>query len=225
MRILYHWPLDPFSRMVRLALGEKRLTFKLSRVELSDDPKEILALNPAGTTPVLVDKSGTHDVVVAQSLPILEYLEEVRSPAPLLPQHPAHRAEVRRLVDWFCVKFHAEVNAYILHERVEKPLCAGGPPDTSVLRDGRKHVRWHMHYINTLAETRDWLAGAELTQADVAAAAHLSCLDYFGDIPWEEFPMAKSWYVRFKSRPSFRPLLGDTLPGLMPVAHYADLDF
>ncbi len=225
MRILYHWPLDPFSRMARLALAEKRLTFKLSRVEHTDDPAKILTLNPAGTTPVLRDESGAEPIVVVEARPILEYLDEAREAAPLLPADIAARAEVRRLVEWFSVKFHAEVNAYILHERLEKSLIGGGSPDAGLMREGRSHLRWHMAHINHLIESRDWLAGTNLTQADIAAAAQLSCLDYLGEVPWDEFALAKSWYGRFKSRPSFRALLTDVLPGMPPAKHYADLDF
>ncbi len=225
MRVLYHWPLDPFSRMARLALAEKRLTFKLSRVEFTDDPAILLALNPAGSTPVLRDQTGATETIVCEARPILEYLDEVREAAPLLPAEPARRAEVRRLVEWFCVKFHAEVNAYILHERLEKPLVGGGSPDSAAMREGRAHLRWHLGHINHLVETRDWLAGTALTQADIVAAAQLSCLDYLGEVPWEEFALAKSWYVRFKSRPAFRSILADTIPGMRPAPHYADLDF
>ena len=61
--------------------------------------------------------------------------------------------------------------------------------------------------------------------ADLAAAGHISAVDYFGDIPWTDYPVAKSWYQRVKSRPSFRPLLADTIRGTAPGPHYADLDF
>ncbi len=225
MRVLYHWPLDPFSRMARLALAEKRLTFKLSRVELDDDPAVLRALNPAGTTPVLCDDSSGATLTIAEARPILEYLDEAREAAPLLPEGLAARAEVRRLVDWFCVKFHAEVNTYLLYEKLQKPLCHAGPPDNAALREGRAHLRWHLAHVNHLAMTRDWLAGTMLSQADIAAAAHISCLDYLGEVPWDEFELARNWYARFKSRPSFRALLQDALPGMPPAPGYADLDF
>ena len=73
--------------------------------------------------------------------------------------------------------------------------------------------------------TRKWLAGDTLTYADLAAAAHLSCVDYLGDAPWSESEIAKDWYARVKSRPSFRPLLVERLPGTAPSPTYADLDF
>ena len=65
----------------------------------------------------------------------------------------------------------------------------------------------------------------EISAADLTAAAHLSCLDYLGDVPWDEHPVAKEWYARLKSRPSFRPLLADHWPGTNPPEHYANLDF
>ena len=82
-----------------------------------------------------------------------------------------------------------------------------------------------MDYIDFLAERRRWLAGDELSMADLAAAAHLSLVDYLGNVPWDEHPETKNWYARIKSRPSFRPLLLDAIPGVPPPPHYADLDF
>ena len=73
--------------------------------------------------------------------------------------------------------------------------------------------------------SRDWLAGRRLSLADYAAAAHLSVIDYFGDVPWRDFPAVKTWYMKLKSRPCFRPLLADRWPGLAPAPHYDDLDF
>ena len=58
-----------------------------------------------------------------------------------------------------------------------------------------------------------------------AAAAHLSTVDYLGDVPWKEHEEAKDWYARVKSRPSFRALLEDNVPGAPPQRHYANLDF
>ena len=86
-------------------------------------------------------------------------------------------------------------------------------------------LRDHLDYIGHLADHHTWLAGDQLSLADLAAAAHISAVDYFGDIPWADYPVAKSWYQRMKSRPSFRPLLADTVRGMAPAAHYADLDF
>jgi glutathione S-transferase len=93
------------------------------------------------------------------------------------------------------------------------------------LRAARHNIRYHLGYIGWLVQTRDWLAGNRLTLADLAAAAHLSAVDYLGEVPWNANEATRNWYARVKSRPSFRTILGDTLAGVPPSKTYADLDF
>ena len=82
-----------------------------------------------------------------------------------------------------------------------------------------------MDYIGFLTEKRKWLAGDNFSLADIAAAAHLSAIDYIGDVPWEEHQSAAHWYARIKSRPSFKALLEDKVPGFKPAQHYENVDF
>ena len=224
-RTLLHFVLDPFSRAVRLALGEKRLEFAETPVRYWEHPEALTRLNPAGLPPVLVDGRGREAVTICGSTPILEHLEERFEGAPLLPADAAGRAEARRLVAWFDRKFDYEVNGLLLHEKMEKRLLGLGAPELAALRAGREALRAHMGVVEALLAERDWLAGPALTLADLAAAAHLSVADYLGEVPWNDHRHARSWYARIKSRPSFRPLLNDRQPGLPPAAHYDDLDF
>ncbi|MCF4165995.1 glutathione S-transferase family protein [Zavarzinia compransoris] len=222
MRILHHMPLSPFSRKVRLALKEKGLDFELSQERVWERRPEFLALNPAGQVPVLEDEGGQ---VVADSSAIVEYLDEVYPERPMLGRNAAERAETRRIVAWFDGKFHAEVGLNLVFEKVTKRFFGLGNPDSAALRIGKQFIGPHLDYIAELSERRRWLAGSEFGLADIAAAAHLSCIDYLGDVPWEDFPRAKDWYARVKSRPSFRPLLADSVAGMRAPPHYADLDF
>lgn len=222
MRRLYHFPLSPFCRKVRLALAEKRLEADLYEERPWDRRREFLLLNPGAETPVLVEPDRT---VVCDSNAICEYLEEVYPQTPLLPGDPRQRAEIRRLVAWFDVKFHNEVTVNLLYERVQKRLRGEGQPDSTFVRSGAYNIRQHLDYIVWLTERRNWLAGDEISLADFAAAAHLSCLDYIGVAPWDYADGARDWYARIKSRPAFRTLLADHLPGSPPPPHYADLDF
>ncbi len=222
MRRLYAFPLSPYCRKVRLALAEKGLSVDLIEIRPWDRAHELVSKNPAAETPVLVEEDGT---VVVDSGAICEYLEEVYPDHPLLPRHAAERAEVRRLVAWFDVKFRADVTENILTEKVIRRLKRDGEPDSAFIRVGAANLRNHLEYIAMLADQRNWLAGSALTLADFAAAGHLSCLDYMGAVKWDEFPSAKHWYQRIKSRPAFRAILSDHLPGLPPAAHYGDLDF
>ncbi|HUZ13557.1 MAG TPA: glutathione S-transferase family protein [Caulobacteraceae bacterium] len=224
-RTLYHFPLDPASRQARLALGEKRLAFEAVVVRYWEAPAELCALNPSGLTPVLAEVDGGRRVLVCEVRAILEHLEEQHPTPALLSHDPAERAEARRLMQWFDRKFDYEVNGLLLHEKLEKRLTRQGAPDLGAMRLGREALKTHLAYLERLLGARDWLAGRRLSLADFAAAAHLSVLDYFGDIPWRDIPGAKTWYMKVKSRPCFRPILADRWPGLAPAGHYDDLDF
>jgi glutathione S-transferase len=224
-RTLHHFPLDPASRQVRLALGEKRVPFADLQVKYWERPRELSALNPSGLVPVLVVADGDDRLVLCETRAILDYLEEAHPEPALLGRDAAERAEARRLLQWFDRKFEFEAGGYILHEKMEKRLLGLGAPELANLRQGREGVKSHLYYMDSLLQTRDWLAGRRLSLADFAAAAHLSVIDYFGDVPWGDFPAVKTWYMKLKSRPAFRPLLLDRWPGLTPARHYDDLDF
>jgi glutathione S-transferase len=230
MLTLFHHSFCPHSRFVRLALGEYGIDAQLVEERPWERRHEFLALNPAATTPVLVEEGAPP---VPQAAIIAEYLDETQGAGlgghRLLPRDLPGRIEVRRLTSWFNDKFFAEVSGPLVTERVFKRHMTreqgGGAPDTDAIRAALVNVRYHLSYIGWLARTRDWLAGDRLSYADLAAAAHLSSVDYLGDVPWNEDEAAKTWYARVKSRPSFRPLLADTHAGIPPSTTYADLDF
>jgi len=229
MLTLFHHPFCPHSRFVRLILEELGLTARLVEERVWERREEFLMLNPAGATPVLVEE-GVPPVPGAAI--IAEYLDETRRAAALprlLPSEAGERVEVRRLMSWFNDKFFAEASGPLVMERVYKRFIpagnGGGPPDTETMRAARSNIRYHLTYIGWLVRKRDWLAGDRLTYADLSAAAHLSTIDYLGDVPWDEDGTAKAWYARIKSRPAFRTLLGETLAGLAPSPSYANLDF
>ncbi len=224
-RTVHHFPLDPASRQVRLALGEKRLAFNEVQERYWERRSDFQMLNPSGLTPVLVEVRDGAKIIICESRAILEHIEESEPEPGLMGRDPAERAETRRLLQWFDRKFDNEVNGLLLHEKMEKRLLGMGAPDHANLRAGRDALKTHLTYIELLLEDRDWLNGRRLSLADFAAAAHLSVIDYFGDIPWGEFRGVRTWYMKLKSRPCFRPLLTDRWPGLMPAPHYDDLDF
>jgi glutathione S-transferase len=230
MVTLFHHPFCPHSRFVRVALAEYGALARLVEERVWERRETFIELNPAGTTPVLIEEAGP---AVPGPAVIAEYLDETRGGAlgehRLLPADTAARVEVRRLLSWFLDKFYAEVSEPLVTERVYRrhmPVDqGGGPPDTNALRVARSNIRYHLAYVGWLAGNRNWLAGDRLSYADLAAAAHLSVADYLGDVPWNENETAKIWYARVKSRPSFRSLLADSLPGVPASATYADLDF
>lgn len=222
MRMLHHLWLSPFCRKVRIVLLEKKIDFDMKVENTWERSESFLALNPAGEVPVLVEPDGT---VLSGSNVISEFIEEIHPDPPLLGSQALERAEVRRLVSWFDRKFDREVTDPLVGEKVMKRFLGLGEPNSKAVRAGLANIHQHLEYITYLMERRKWLAGDHLSLADLAAAAHLSVVDYLGDVPWADHEGAKDWYARIKSRPSFRPLLADHIPGIPPPQLYADLDF
>ncbi len=221
MNRLYHFPLSPYCRKVRLTLAEKKIEVELVEERYWERNPDFLRRNPAGKVPVLKLDSRT----LTESQAICEYLDETSPEPRLMPRDADARYEVRRICSWFDDLFHAEVTSKLLYERVHKKVMGLGYPDSKNVKFGAGRIKYHLDYLGWLLDQRRWLAGDQMTLADFTAAAHLSCLDYISDVDWNRQPGVKDWYAKIKSRPSFRTLLADQIPGFPPPAHYADLDF
>ena len=230
MATLLHYPLCPFSRSIRLALAECGVEAELTEERPWDWRPAFLEINPAGSLPVLMVDDATP---LVGAYAISEYLDETAGADDTatggfrpFPGDEAARAETRRLVDWFHRKFHDEVTAYLVDEKVYRRYGpGGGSPNIEAIRAGARQSALSSHLYRHLAETRQLACRRGLSFADLAAAAHLSALDYLGEVPWEDYDGAKNWYALMKSRPSFRPLLADRVAGFIPSGTYADLDF
>ena len=222
---LIHYRLCPRSRSVRLALAELKQDIALEEEKPWEWREAFLAVNPSGELPVLVPENG---IPVCGSYAISEYLAAATGQPRLFPGTAAESAEVRRLVDWFHGKLRLEVTEPLLDEKVYARFDTQGTrkPDPEALRAARTNLRYHVQYLDFLSHDRNWLAGTEMSFADLAAAAHVSSLDYVGEIAFEGAPSARQWYARMKSRPSMRAILAERAPGAPnPPPHYADPDF
>jgi glutathione S-transferase len=221
MNRLYHQPLSPFCRKIRLVLAEKKLDVELIEEKHWERRMDYLRQNPSGKVPMLK----TDGLTLSDSVAIFEYLEEKHPSPPLLPSSAADKAEARRLSAFFDDKFHHEVTVNLLYERVNKQLAKQGYPDSEKIKNGTRNIKYHIEYLDWLIEQRRWLAGDHMSIADFAAAAQLSSLDYIGLVDWSRSENMKIWYSKIKSRPAFRSILADLVPGFTPPEHYADLDF
>ncbi|MES2214712.1 MAG: glutathione S-transferase family protein [Pseudomonadota bacterium] len=222
MKTLYHYPLCPFSRQIRICFKELDINISLIKEDFWLRKPHFLKLNPAGELPILTELSG---LVVAGVYPITEYLHEKYPTCDFMDPDPENACEIRRLLGWFNVKFYREVTKLILDEKLIRLLSNAGTPRTEYIRAAGANLVHHLKYMTTLLSSRGWLAQDRMTFADIAAASHLSVLDYFGQVSWDNYPEVKEWYSIIKSRPSFKPLLQDTAAGFTPPTHYTDLDF
>ena len=222
MRKLYHYPICALSRQARVFLKELDAPFTIIKEDYWQKNKRFLLLNPAGTLPVLQEAS---TLIIAGIYPITEYLNEKYPNFNLMDEDAEVRGEIRRLLSWFNDKFYLEVTKIIVDEKIVRPSCQLEGPRTAFLRACKNNLSHHLSYISTLLESRSFIASNTLSCADIAAACHISVLDYFGELNWDKWLTVKHWYAIVKSRPSFRSLLQDHIPGFIPPAWYVDLDF
>ena len=225
MRVLYHYPLCPFSRKIRFLLAEKCLDIALETEKFWEERDFFLNISPLGQFPVLKDIDGS---IFLGSVAISEYLEEAYPEISFLHSNIQKKAEIRRLCHWFESSFAQDISMNLFIEKYLKfqnhqDECVS--PNAEALRHIRKWAREYFDYFNEIVHQRYWLAGDIFSLADITAASHISIVDYFGDIVWAKHPMLKAWYARVKSRPTFRQFLTDRLPGSIPSLHYEDLDF
>jgi glutathione S-transferase len=222
MRVLYHTALSPTCRKIRIILAEKGLSFNLQAENPWERRTDFYRLNPAGEVPVLVEEN---QQVVVGHYAIAEYLEE-KYPSPnLIGKSLADKAEIRRLMDWLDGLFYQESTQVLLWEKVYRRFSRQGSPDTRLLRESKQQMESHLQYLNHLVEQQPWLAGDSMTLADITAGAHLSSLDYLGDVPWHKIPAVREWYAILKSRSSFRAILADRVTGIIPPEQYENPDF
>jgi len=219
---LYHFPLCPFCRTVRLCLYEKEISYVLIEENVYERRIDFLKLNPAGRVPVFIDEDST---IVSDWRAIVEYLNETRIGTDLIGDNPKTRAEVRRLLGWFDNLFYPEVYQTLVEHKALRKMQARGEPNATAIRIGRQNLDRHLKYLEWLCERRNWLAGESFSVADLNAAAHLSVVDYLGEVNWDLYPQTKEWYAKIKSRPAFQFLLNERIPGIVPPDSYSNLDF
>ena len=133
---LYQFPLCPFSRKVRLLLGEKGVGYTLVRENPWERRDEFIDMNPAGQTPVIADAE--RDIRLIDSLVICEYFDETVDKAQMINGTAVQRAEIRRLSTWFDTYFFRDVTEKLLGERMIKRIITKASPDAKVLREAMK---------------------------------------------------------------------------------------
>lgn len=223
MKTLYHYTLCPYSRKVRISLCEKKIKFACELEKPWEKRNEFIKLNEFGTVPVLLEEDGT---VISGSIAIDEYLESTYSEVKLLGKNLAEMNNVRKYVSFFDQRFYADVTKNLVFEKyLKRYYDKYSSPNSVAIREGIKYLNEYFEYISWLVESNEWIAGDFFSLADIAAASHISVIDYVGEVPWDKFPEVKIWYLKIKSRPSFREILADRIFSITPSDWYDKLDF
>ena len=222
MRTLHHHPSCPLSRQARFILSDLKLDCEYVTEDYWLRNENLLKLNPSGEVPILVEENGQ---VICGIYPLIEYFAEKYSAVDLMPETIEAKSEMRRMLAWFNNKFYKEVSNYVLEEKLIRPITTNESPRTAILRAAKINLKYQLRYLSYLIEQRGFFAIDRFTFADIAAAAHISVLDYFNEIFWDQYPALKEWYLIVKSKPSFRPILNDNIKGIKASHQYSLLDF
>lgn len=223
---LYAMPFCPLSRKIHFGLLEKQLKPNLVLEKTWQPSARLMAFNRTGQLPVLVDRG----VICTNDYVACEYLNEAYGAICLMGKTLVARAETRRLMSWFDSYFYKEVYGSLFYERALKKYIAQGKsvdrgPSTLTLKEGRVRLREALEYLEQLTTEHSHLNRHAFSWADITGAAHISCIDYLGDVAWHDFPNVKEWYLKIKSRPTFRIFQAQTFPGISPAPWYGCLDF
>ena len=222
MRTLYYNTICPLSRQIKILLSE----LNIDCVYITEDywlrNENFIKLNPAGTLPVFIEESGLQ---ISGIYTIIEYLLEKYPSSNLMPDEIEEKIEPRRMMHWFNSKFYREVTNYLIEERVIRPIVLNEGPRTNFLKAAKINLKNHLTYFTKLIEKNGYISHDSMTIADLCAASHISVIDYFNEIYWEQYNSIKEWYLIIKSRPSFKPILNETFRGMKPSSQYKSLDF
>ena len=193
-----------YHNKVLIALHEKGIPFEEDcNVRPSQSP-EYVALSPMGKVPYL-EVDGTR---LCESEVILEYLEEAYPQKPLLPKNPLARAKVRELVT--VIELHLELVA----RRLYPGAFFGGTTSDSTKQAVEKDLAKGVRALKALVKFSPYIAGAELSLADCAAAVHLPIVTLATKLTYgrdflEELAPLKPYLKMLGARPAFAKVAAD----------------
>ena len=203
MKLWWH-PVSLMPWRVRIALAEKGLACDDEIIDLpggASRTPEFLRLNPFGQAPVLQDG----DLVIAESMAILEYIEETTPEPPLMPRAPAARARVRELMNWSTGPWMASWKRWVA------PQSIGIPWSETVTRQGRDDLEAHLDVLARALDAGEWLAG-DYSLADVCYAPLVIIAGRAGlSDAIEARPAVADWNRRLEGRPAIRQAMGPLL--------------
>lgn len=194
--------LSPAPRTVRMFLCEKGMQLERRQIDVfagENRRPPYLAQNPAGQTPALVLDDGR---VIAESVAIMEYLEELQPEPALIGATAAARAETRMWQRRAELNITENIhNAYHYAEGLARfqgriPVApAAAAPLKEVARD---RLRW----LDAMLAGREFLAGARFTLADIWLYVWLDFAQSVGQPMPGELPNIRPWFARIAARPS-----------------------
>lgn len=198
------FPISNYYNKVKIALLEKGVPFEEEYCMVSQEPA-LLARSPMGKVPFLDFGNGQ---TLSESQAILEYLEEAYPQYPLYPKDLMARARCRELIA------HIELHVELVGRRLYPEAFFGGKISEETRQQVEKDLAKGIRSLRQLAKFSPWIAGAEFTFADCAAAVHLPLTGLATKIvcgrdALADFEQARAWQKLVFGRPSVRKVNDD----------------
>jgi len=154
-----------------------------------------LAMNPMARVPTLEEDGFT----LWESNTILRYLVARHAPgSALYPAEPRARAGVERWMDWQLGHLTSPMTTILFTlYRTPEPQR-----DMAALARAREEAEGYWAIVDAALDGRDWLAGHELTLADIALAPYLHRWMVF-PIERTTMPRVEAWHARMMPHPGF----------------------
>ncbi len=186
--ILYNYFRSSTSYRVRIALHLKNIAFEYKAIPLLENAQktpEYLKLNPQGEVPTLVYNGKS----IAQSLPILEFLDEVQTQAPLFPKDPFEKAVVRQFCENINSYLHPLSNLKVLQYLEKKHNYSTEEKEAWI-------AHWYgpgLQALEQMAEKHSgkYCFGDEISAADLCLIPALFTARRF-KVPTDEFVLLNS---------------------------------
>ncbi len=195
---LYHFPPAPNPAKVLFYVKEKDIAdVELVMVNFLNGEQrspEHLARSPRGTVPVLELDDGT---ILTESLPIMEYLEELYPEPVMIGSTPLERARVRARERY--IELNITNRLVRLVHATDSPI--GLPPNPGLAESERSNLPGSLAYVNELVGDGPFVMGSGPTIADCTLLAGFNFAKFGGlDILDEGYANLDRWFEMFALR-------------------------
>lgn len=211
MLVVHHLGRSQSERIVWLC-EELAIPYELRRYERDAAtrlaPPEYKALHPIGTAPVITDG----ELVLGESGAIIEYVIAKHGGGRLAraPGHP----EYADYLYWFHFangSFQALLHRTLIARRLEPP------PGHRVLRDLQARLDRALQFIDARLGAAAYLAGGELTAADIMMVFSLTTMRSFSAYDLKPYPRIVDYLQRIGARTAYRRAMAKGDPGMTPL--------
>lgn len=186
---------DHYSQRVRMVLAEKGVAVDIINVEKNQYPEDLAALNPYNSLPTLVDR----DLVLYETMIMMEYLDERFPHPPLLPVYPVARAQSR-----------------LFAHRIQKDWCGlvdtivAGRSKETVIDKARKELKEGLITIAPIFSEKEFFMSDEFTLVDCCFVPILWRLPALGiSLPPKSAKPLNDYMNRMFRRESFQASLSE----------------